>query len=200
MNKQEIIQKFTDNLLSKTGEDQITPEGLVEVLTEMLNFEQPIDLSSKADLINGVVPSNQLPGYVDDIVDGTFVNSSTFNDTNGNAINPLESGKIYIDTTSNLSYRWSGTMLSQLSSGSVGSENGLTKGSDDVIRLGGVVTENTRIDLGDPDNEELTLIFGSVNGDTFFIQGESIRWASPRTNASTKYPSCIRSGMDCCGF
>lgn len=37
--KQEIIDKFTTNFLDKTPADQITPEGLVESLTEILNFD-----------------------------------------------------------------------------------------------------------------------------------------------------------------
>lgn len=54
---------------------------------------------------NGLVPSSQLPGYVDDIIEGTF---STFPATG-------ESGKIYVDTDDGLAYRWSGSGYVEIS-------------------------------------------------------------------------------------
>ena len=58
----------------------------------------------------GKVPSSQLPSYVDDIIEGTYVNSTTFNDADGAPVTP-ESGKIYVDTTTNKEYRWGGTQF-----------------------------------------------------------------------------------------
>ena len=58
----------------------------------------------------GKVPSSQLPSYVDDIIEGTYVNSTTFNDADGSPVTP-ESGKIYVDTTTNKEYRWGGTQF-----------------------------------------------------------------------------------------
>ena len=54
---------------------------------------------------NGFVPSSQLPGYVDDTIEGTL---STFPETG-------ESGKIYVDTDTNLTYRWSGSGYVEIS-------------------------------------------------------------------------------------
>lgn len=48
---------------------------------------------------NGKVPSSQLPSYVDDVLEGTY---ATFPATG-------EAGKIYVDTNTNITYRWSGT-------------------------------------------------------------------------------------------
>lgn len=56
----------------------------------------------------GKVPAAQLPSYVDDVLDGTFASSTVFNDPDGNAYIG-ESGKIYVDTESGKTYRWSGT-------------------------------------------------------------------------------------------
>lgn len=75
-----------------------------------------VSLASKADLVGGKVPASQLPSYVDDVIDGTLVNTTTFNDVNGNAVTP-EDGKVYNDTTSNKSYRWSGTQFVVLNEG-----------------------------------------------------------------------------------
>ena len=57
-------------------------------------------LSSKADLENGKVPSSQLPSYVDDVEE--YTSQSSFPATG-------TTGKIYVDTTTNLTFRWSGT-------------------------------------------------------------------------------------------
>lgn len=61
----------------------------------------------------GQIDSQYLPSYVDDIVDGTYVNETTFNDTDGSPVTP-EGGKIYLDTTTNKSYRWSGSVYVEL--------------------------------------------------------------------------------------
>ncbi|OQA48431.1 MAG: hypothetical protein BWY46_01377 [Firmicutes bacterium ADurb.Bin300] len=53
----------------------------------------------------GKVPSSQLPSYVDDIIEGTL---STFPQ-------PGETGKIYVDTETNLTYRWGGTQYAEVS-------------------------------------------------------------------------------------
>lgn len=55
---------------------------------------------------NGLVPSSQLPSYVDDVIEvSTF---SALPDTG-------ESGKIYITQDTNLTYRWSGTAYVEIS-------------------------------------------------------------------------------------
>ncbi len=54
---------------------------------------------------NGYVPSSQLPSYVDDTIEGTL---ATFP-------KPGESGKIYVDTATRLTYRWSGTAYVEIS-------------------------------------------------------------------------------------
>lgn len=56
---------------------------------------------------NGLVPSSQLPSYVDDVLE--YDTKADF-PTNG------ESGKIYIATDTNLQYRWTGTQYVEISS------------------------------------------------------------------------------------
>jgi len=69
-----------------------------------------LNLNLKADLVGGVVPSAQLPSFVDDVLE--FANFASF---------PLigEMGKIYIALDTNLQYRWSGATYIQLSASSV---------------------------------------------------------------------------------
>ena len=59
------------------------------------------DLNTKADLVDGKVPSSQLPSYVDDVLE--FANLASFPATG-------ESGKIYIALDTNKTYRWSGSV------------------------------------------------------------------------------------------
>lgn len=54
----------------------------------------------------GKVPSSQLPSYVDDVLE--YTNKSTFPTTG-------ETGKIYVDTSTNKTYRWSGTTYVEIS-------------------------------------------------------------------------------------
>lgn len=65
-------------------------------------------LSTKADLENGVVPASQLPSYIDDVLNGTYVSETVFNNEDGAPYTP-ESGKIYIDVVTNKTHRWSGS-------------------------------------------------------------------------------------------
>ena len=54
----------------------------------------------------GKVPSSQLPSYVDDVLE--YTNKAGFPTTG-------ESGKIYIDKATNITYRWSGTAYVEIS-------------------------------------------------------------------------------------
>lgn len=73
-------------------------------------------LAKKADLVDGKIPAAQLPSYVDDVVEGTMnEDNTTFTPTDGTS-NTQETGKIYVDTTTNKSYRWSGTVYVEISS------------------------------------------------------------------------------------
>ena len=59
------------------------------------------------DKLTGVIPSSLLPSYVDDVLE--YNNKASF-PTSG------ENGKIYIDKTTNKSYRWSGSTYIEISS------------------------------------------------------------------------------------
>ena len=56
--------------------------------------------------INGTVPQSALPSYVDDVVE--YSSKSSFPTTG-------ETGKIYVDTSTNLTWRWSGTTYVEIS-------------------------------------------------------------------------------------
>jgi len=75
-------------------------------------------LALKADLVGGTVPANQLPSYVDDVLEGTYINTTTFNDLLSVPYSP-ETSKIYVDTTSNLTYRWGGSSYIEISTSQI---------------------------------------------------------------------------------
>jgi phage tail protein X len=62
--------------------------------------------ATKADLVDGKVPSNQLPSYVDDVVELDALSAAP-------AIG--ETGKIYVTKDTNLNYRWSGSDYVEIS-------------------------------------------------------------------------------------
>lgn len=65
-----------------------------------------LNFSNKADLVNGVVPSIQLPGAVDAIIEvDTYSELPTIG----------ESNKIYITLDNNKQFRWSGTVYAEIS-------------------------------------------------------------------------------------
>lgn len=70
---------------------------------------------------SGLIPSTQLPSYVDDVIE-----SASLATLNTLSASEKQTGKIYVTTDTNLSYRWSGTVFVEISSGAVQSVNGQT--------------------------------------------------------------------------
>jgi len=66
---------------------------------------------------SGLVPSSQLPSYVDDVLE--FANLAAFPATG-------TTGKIYVAIDANETYRWSGTVYIRIANGAVQSVNTLT--------------------------------------------------------------------------
>jgi hypothetical protein len=90
-------------------------------------------LSTKADLINGVIPATQLPAFVDDVLNGKLINETTFQDENEDIYDP-ESGKIYIDVETNKTYRWSGIKYIVISDSLALGETESTAGRGDYTK------------------------------------------------------------------
>ena len=74
-----------------------------------------------ASLVNGEVPSDQLPSYVDDVLE--FDDAEEF---------PAEgeTGKIYVALDTNYTYRWSGAAYVQVGGASLGEGNGIVIEND----------------------------------------------------------------------
>lgn len=94
----------------------------VKAAYDKASHEHPYIPTSKLGVADGVatldatgfVTASQLPSYVDDVIEGEYVNETTFNNAEGEPVK-TETGKIYVDTNTNLNYRWSGTQFTEIS-------------------------------------------------------------------------------------
>lgn len=64
---------------------------------------------------NGLIPSNQLPSYVDDVIEGYLNDNKLYKEPEHITEIIGETGKIYIDLISNKTYRWSGSAFAIIS-------------------------------------------------------------------------------------
>lgn len=91
--------------------------------TRLTNFETDTNstLKVKADLVNGLVPSTQLPSFVDDVINGWFSDEDDplnfYAEDDPERTTPIEpeSGKIYINLLNNRTYRWGGSFFVEIS-------------------------------------------------------------------------------------
>jgi len=110
-------------------------------------------LDAKADLVEGKVPTNQLPAYVDDVLEHTSV--ANFPETG-------ENGKIYIAQDTNTTYRWGGTAyvaigsdlaLGETSSTAYRGDNGKTAYDHSLLTAGNPhQVSKADVGLGNVDN------------------------------------------------
>lgn len=109
------------NYLDETGLSRYDGK-IKEMVSTGLGGKLSVSLKGAANGLaeldaNGKVPSAQLPSYVDEVIegyynttDGKFYEESTYiTEITG------ETGKIYVDLTSNNAYRWSGSVFVEIS-------------------------------------------------------------------------------------
>jgi hypothetical protein len=79
------------------------PSAHNHTINEVTNLQNT--LNAKADLIGGLIPSSQLPSFVDDVIEvNTFFNLPAIG----------ESAKMYVTVSDNKVYRWSGSVYTQI--------------------------------------------------------------------------------------
>lgn len=100
--------------------DARTPLAHTHAQSDITNLVT--DLSNKADLVAGKVPSSQLPAYVDDVLE--YANAASFPATG-------ETGKIYVDLSDGRIYRWSGSSYVVISA-SPGTTDDVPEGSTNL--------------------------------------------------------------------
>lgn len=92
---------------------------------------------------NGLIPANQLPSYVDDVIEVDGIDA---------APQTGENGKIYVDTKTGKCYRWSGTMYAEISKGDLvtaSDNNGYIKVNGTDVK----VFEQTQADWNEADDK-----------------------------------------------
>lgn len=98
----EKLNKYQSEINTQLG---ISDDSLHKELTNFKNTKGKANgLASLDD--SGKVPSTQLPSYVDDVLEFTQLDQLP---------KPGESGKIYVVTSTNLQYRWSGSDYVEIS-------------------------------------------------------------------------------------
>ena len=116
--KAEIADKLTTpvniNGVAFDGSQSITIED---------NTKIPLSQKGQANGVatlddSGLIPSAQLPSYVDDVVEGYYYNNQFYTTAEHTTEITPESGKIYVDITNPnepVTYRWSGTAYVNIS-------------------------------------------------------------------------------------
>lgn len=92
--------------------------GLTTALGNKLEKSLKGAKSGLAELdANGKVPAAQLPSYVDDVIEAYKSGADFYEDDAHTAAKKItgESGKIYVDLHTNVTYRWSGTAYVEIS-------------------------------------------------------------------------------------
>lgn len=125
----------------------------------------------------GKVPSAQLPSYVDDIIEGYKDGTNFYKDSAHTQLITPESDKIYVDLTTNTTWRWGGSIYVQINEGLVLGETSTTAYRGD---RGKTAYDHSQITSGNPHNVTATDIgLGNVTN-----TGDS---ATPVSGGTTKF-------------
>ena len=121
---------FSDKLFDIDNDENayIQKGHIVQLEEDVFNLEL-----NKADLVGGLVPSSQLPAYVDDIIEGYLLSGVFYKENTHTTAITGEIGKIYVDLTTgqkSRQYRWSGTVYIQITNGLIASTNDVPEGSN----------------------------------------------------------------------
>ena len=109
-----------DGKVGATFQDISINQSQVSGLTNDLNLKLNTNLKGAANGLaeldaNGKVPSSQLPSYVDDIIEGYFYNDKFYQENAHTTEINGETGKIYVDLSTEKTYRWSGSAYVEIS-------------------------------------------------------------------------------------
>lgn len=124
-----ITQAATANAVKKVN-DAVLATGIIAKAAipgsqkGMANGVATLDSS-------GVIPANQLPSYVDDVLE--FATQAAFPATG-------ETGKIYISIETGMTYRWTGTVYAPIGGGAGTSDTALRLFNPRTIAIGGDAT------------------------------------------------------------
>lgn len=133
-----VSAKPVDSTPAENSENLVTSGAVAAALAEKADLDE-----------NGHVPASQLPSYVDDVLDGYYHEGLFYTDAeHENQITP-ESGKVYVDVESNITYRWSGSAYVP-----IGSDLALGETASTAYRgdRGKIAYDHSQIKTGNPHN------------------------------------------------
>lgn len=109
----------------------------------------------------GKVPAAQLPSYVDDVIEGYYSGGKFYKESAHTTEIAGEAGKIFVDLTTNKTYRWGGTAFAEISASLALGETSTTAYRGD---RGKIAYEHSQTAHA-PSNAERNVIVGvQVNG------------------------------------
>lgn len=187
------IAKAISDLISHLA-NKSNPHGVTAAQVGAIPTSQKGAASGVAELdSNGKVPSSQLPAYVDDVLEYTA--KSSFPSTG-------ETGKIYVDTTTNKTYRWSGSAYVEISASLALGETSSTAYRGD---RGKIAYEHSQKTSGNPHNVTKSDIgLGNVeNKSSETIRGEmtkenvtdALGYTPPTTNTTYSAATQSKQGL-----
>lgn len=139
---------------SKTGAVSLSASDVNAVATSAVGANSgvaPLNASGKID-------STYLPSYVDDVIEGYYYNSKFYTTSAHTTEITGETGKIFVDLSTNKTYRYGGSSFTEISQGSVVSvSRDLTSGT----KIGTLTINGTGTDLYAPTPETFTVTGGA---------------------------------------
>ena len=168
---------------SKTGAVSLSASDVSAVATSAVGANSgvaPLNASGKID-------STYLPSYVDDVIEGYYYNSKFYEESAHTTQLTGESGKIYVDLSTEKTYRYSGTAYVEIAQGSIVSiSRDLTSG----IKIGTLTINGTGTDLYAPTSATITDLLPSQtgnNGKYLKTNGSVASWENaPVTSVNSK--------------
>ena len=130
---------------------------------------------------NGLVPTTQLPSYVDDVVEGYLYSSKFYKESAHTTEITGETGKIYVDMSTNKTYRWSGSAFVVISETLALGETSSTAYRGD---RGKTAYDHSQVTSGNPHNVTKADV-GLGNVDNTSDANKSVSHAATSDSATT---------------
>lgn len=112
---------------------------------------------------SGKVPSAQLPSYVDDVLEGYFSGGKFYKESGHTTEITGETSKIYVDLSTNRTYRWSGSAYAEISASLALGETSSTAYRGDH---GKAAYDHSQLTSGNPHNVSKSDVgLGNVTND-----------------------------------
>lgn len=106
-----------DDVPTQDSDNPVKSGGIYNALSAKLNSNMKGVPNGVAELNGaGQVPAEQLPSYIDNVVEGYYDNGAFYEDQAHTQLITGETGKIYVDLATEQTYRWSGSIYIKISS------------------------------------------------------------------------------------